>query len=191
MMSPEQRTQALTLRLAGYPLSAISEQTGAGITALKALFKESKATRGAAKSKVIDEAQKRLLSDHSFGEQLKLTISELIADDISIIRRLRTNILTTLEQLETDSGIAPVAKGRVLAALSTSLSLTCQTYRKSLQLNKHESAVDAEALPTLTVHYMSADDEANIRKIADDAGGYDIPMPDDDLETDSAIIEEA
>lgn len=190
MLTPSQRNEIIIMREAGHSIASIADKTGVGSTAIKSVFREHKISKGAATAALIDESRKRLVSDHNFSETLKATIAGLVSDDLAIIRRLRENILSTLELIESDDSLSPVMRGRSLAALSTSLSLTQQTYRKSLQLSKHEGTINSDELPILTMHHLTASQEESIRKVADDTGGYDLPEVTIDDETDHDVVEE-
>lgn len=183
MLTPSQKNQIVIMRESGYSIASICERVGAGATAVKATLKTHKIGKGAATAALVSEARNKLLSDHTFSDSLRTTIAGLLHDDLAIVRRIRESIVLTLDQLDADETMTPVMKGRVLAALSTSLVVTQNICRKTLQISKHEAAIDMEQLPELRIHYMTEQEQAAISDAvnSDDFDLCEIGADDDDV----------
>lgn len=190
MLNPNQIREIIVLRQAGYSLSAICERVDAGATAVKKVLRDSKVTKGAATAALIEEARKRLLSDQALTDSLKQTIAEMIADDLSTVRRLRENILLTLEKLEECSDVTPTGRARTLAALATTATVTQSIYRKALRVSHLEQSAPASELQPLPIYFMTPEDEAAVRAAtnSDEFGIHDAGFDNDT--DDSDIISE-
>lgn len=185
MIGAELQKAAFTLRLGGWSLSAIAEKLGISTSSLQRLFNENSIKRGSITAKMIEAAKNELI----LNDDLKHQIASMVKDDLALIRRSREAIALSLERIVNDESLPVVAKARAIAALTTSLGLSQSVYRKALNVSKIESAIDETALPSLTIHYMSENDEAQVRS-ARDASDYDLPSLDEG-EPDRDVIEEA
>lgn len=149
--------QALTLRAAGWTLSAIVSQTGISASTLQRHFKAHSVGRGKLSSEAVELARQQLLNDADFVSGLKHSIASAVIDDLSITRQIREALAISLEEMTEDRTIPTVLKARALAALSTSLKLTQDIQRKALGMDDSSNQQNKE-LTVLTVRRMTDDD---------------------------------
>lgn len=155
--------RAVTLRAAGYTLSAIVEETGISTSTLYRYFKELDIERGKWNAESINDAQERLLNDSTFIDSIKLMIASAIEDDLAFARQIREAMALTLEEIIHDRKVSSPVKARSLAALSTSLKLTQDVQRKALNIDNTNQSLQLEELPTLTIVKMTDAEEQAIR----------------------------
>ncbi|MEW8073345.1 MAG: helix-turn-helix domain-containing protein [Candidatus Thiodiazotropha endolucinida] len=164
---PTQRAEIISLRLAGYSLSTIAERCGVSISTVKRAVKGIK--KGTIKQELVDQAKKDLLTNLK-DDTVKTQLSALIADDISLSHRIRTNIAATLEQIEqqTPSDAREAAQiMRSLTSAATALKATGDALRQSLGVTQREiHTASGEDLPILTIVDMTTDEMEQIRNEA-------------------------
>lgn len=140
--SPDQASQALAMRAAGYTVLAIHHQTGISERTLQRIFSVAGTVKGETKGELRDEAKKRLLSLVTSNEAIQEQAARFIADDLAHAAHLR--------QLSSPTNLKEAALVmRALAAHSTVLKNTSDMVRHSLQLERRDSTV--EDLPELIV----------------------------------------
>lgn len=183
MLTPAETKQILIMRAAGHSIASIAETVGVSATAIKSTVKAHKITKGSAMAELINAAQEKLKSDYSLTDLLKQSIAGMVADDLAIVKRLRENILLTLERLEECSETTPTGRARTLASLATSLTVTQSIWRKSLQASRIEESAPASELQALPIYFMTPDQEAEVRAAAN-SEGFGVHVRDDVFSTD-------
>lgn len=179
MLTPEQKRQALAHRAAGWTLSSIAEKLGTSVSTLKRLFDEHSVKRGGISEELVAAAKSELVM---IGD-LKQEISAMLRDDLVLIRKARTAISLTLDQIINDDTTPAVVKARSLAGLCTAMNLNQAAYRKSLQVSKHESAIDQDQIEALPIHFMSQGEQDAVASLvnSDDFGLTEIVDMDGDI----------
>lgn len=165
--TPTQKAEIITLRLAGHSLTSIAERCGVSISTVKRHIKGIK--KGSINQDLIDQAKRDLLSNLT-DETVKTQLAALIADDIALSHRIRTNITTTLEQIEqqTPSDAREAAQiMRSLTSAATALKATGDALRQSLGVTQREiHTASGEDLPILKIVDMTTDEMEQIRNEA-------------------------
>ncbi|MCG7865455.1 MAG: helix-turn-helix domain-containing protein [Candidatus Thiodiazotropha taylori] len=165
--SPSQKSKIISLRLAGYSYSTIADQVGVSTSTVKRHTKNIK--KGAVKQEMVDQAKEELLSNLN-DDTVKTQLSALIADDISLTQRVRSNILTTLEKIErqtpSDAREAALIM-RSLNAAATAIKSTGDALRQSLGVSQREiHSSSGGELPVLTIVDMT---QSEINQVKQDA----------------------
>lgn len=174
-ITPSQKSKIITLRLAGYSYTTIADQVGVSVSTVKRHTKNIK--KGSIKQEMVDQAKEELLSNLN-DEAVKTQLSALIADDITLTQRIRTNILSTLEQIErqtpSDARESALVM-RSLNAAATALKSTGDALRQSLGVSQREiHSVSGGELPILTIVDMTQEEIDQVRNEAEArAQGYD------------------
>jgi IS30 family transposase len=187
-ITPSQKAKIIALRQAGFSISSIAEQSGASISTIKRHVKGT--AKGSAKKALVDAAAKDLLQalDDSY---LRKQVAALVADDLAISSRIRTNIYRLLERIEESEPSDPAQlfqTMRALSAASTSLKLSSDTMRSSLSLPSRLGAVE-ENLPELVIRDLTGAEIEDICKRTEalsagtDDGLGGILHPDDEIVT--------
>jgi hypothetical protein len=157
--TPDQSTQAVVLREAGYTLPAIATRLELSISTVQRILKSSKAVAGASTQALIEKAREEMLNAAYALEQVQRTAAALVLDDLAISQQIRAKLSDCVDQIDpTDSGAL-----RALAASATTLKLTQDVTRRALPLEKLNMALDIEDLPELQIHIMSEYDVAKMR----------------------------
>ena len=173
--SPSQKSKIISLRLAGYSYSTIADKVGVSVSTVKRHTKNIK--KGAVKQEMVDQAKEGLLSNLN-DDTVKAQLSALIADDISLIQRIRSNILTTLEKIEhqtpSDAREAALIM-RSLNTAATAIKSTSGALRQSLGVSQREiHSSSGGELPVLTIVDMTQEEIDQVRHEAEArALGYD------------------
>lgn len=161
------------MREAGYSLAAISQRTGISSATLARHFKKYGASKGGLSDSAVDEARQQLMNDAGFINDLKNQIAAAIVDDISHVQQLREASTLLLEELMADKSLPPHYKTRAIAALATSLRLTQEAWRKSLNIDSLEP--EPESLPQLVVYELTAEEITQMRQEQTKDAIYDEP----------------
>lgn len=157
--TPDQSTQVVILREAGYTLPVIADRLDLSISTVQRIIKTTKAVAGAATQALIDKAREELLSSAFSLDAVQQTVATLVADELALSHLIRTKIANALEALDPTDPVA----FRGLAAASTALKLTQDVTRRSLPIEKLNQAQDIEELPTLQIHILTENDVAEMR----------------------------
>ncbi|MEE5154652.1 helix-turn-helix domain-containing protein [Pseudomonas alliivorans] len=157
--TPDQNTQVVILREAGYTLPVIADRLGLSISTVQRIIKTNKAVVGAGTRALIDKAREELLSSAFSLDAVQQTVATLVADELALSHQIRTKIASALEALDPTDPVA----FRGLAAASTALKLTQDVTRRSLPIEKLNQAQDIEELPSLQIHIMTEQDVAEMR----------------------------
>jgi AraC-like DNA-binding protein len=166
--------RAITLRAAGWSLSAIVAKTGISASTLQRHFKIHGVERGTISSEAVEQAKQQLLSDAGFIDDLKQQIASSIVDDLSLVRQLRETLALSLEELTADPTTPATLKARSLAALSTSLKITQDVSRRALRIDNSDSLNGVEELPQLIISKMTDEEiRAAQDRFKDDNDGND------------------
>lgn len=157
--TPDQNTQAVILREAGYTLPAIASRLELSISTVQRIVKTNKAVAGASTQALVEKAREEMLNAAYALEQVQRTAAALVLDDLAISQQIRAKLSECVDQIDpTDFGAL-----RALAASATTLKLTQDVTRRALPLEKLNMALDIEELPELQIHIMSDYDVAKMR----------------------------
>ncbi|VVO54515.1 hypothetical protein PS900_00473 [Pseudomonas fluorescens] len=157
--TPDQSTQAVILREAGYTLPAIATRLELSISTVQRILKTNKTVAGASTQALIERAREEMLNSAFSLEEVQRTAAALVLDDLAISQQIRVKLSNAVDQLDpNDPGAL-----RALAASATTLKLTQDVTRRALPLEKLNQALAFEELPELKIHIMSDLDVAEMR----------------------------
>jgi transposase len=157
--TPDQSTQAVMLREAGYTLPAIATRLELSISTIQRILKTNKTVAGASTQALIERAREEMLNSAFSLEEVQRTAAALVLDDLAISQQIRVKLSNAVDQLDpNDPGAL-----RALAASATTLKLTQDVTRRALPLEKLNQALAFEELPELKIHIMSDLDVAEMR----------------------------
>jgi hypothetical protein len=157
--TPDQNTQVVILREAGYTLPSIASRLELSISTVQRIIKTNKVVAGAGTQALIEKAREELLTSAFSLEAVQQTVAALVMDELALSHQIRTKLANALEALDPTDPIA----FRGLAAASTTLKLTQDVTRRSLPIEKLNQAQDIEEIPTLQIHIMTEQDVAEMR----------------------------
>jgi len=160
-ITPVQKKQALTLRAAGYTITAISDKTSISVSTIKRLFKEHSIKKGELKQSVINKAIDELLHDATAVEAIKREMASLVQDDLAQVKRLRTAMAEAIEVLEATDTTEALQVMRAVSAGAVALKSTSETLRKTLGMDRDDE-VNGE-LPELVISVLTEDEMEGIR----------------------------
>lgn len=157
--TPDQETQAVVLREAGWTVSAIADRLAISVSTVQRLLKKHHVVAGAGTQALIEKAREELLTAAFSLEAVQQTAASLVADELALVRQIRQKIASSVENLDPTNPIA----FRGLAAASTALKLTQDVTRRALPIDKLGQAMEIEELPELRIRIMTEDDVAEMR----------------------------
>lgn len=157
--TPDQETQAVVLREAGWTVSAIADRLAISVSTVQRLLKKHHVVAGAGTQALIEKAREELLTAAFSLEAVQQTAASLVADELALVRQIRQKIASSVENLDPANPLA----FRGLAAASTALKLTQDVTRRALPIEKLGQAMDIEELPELRIRIMTEDDVAEMR----------------------------
>ncbi|MCF7545488.1 helix-turn-helix domain-containing protein [Pseudomonas petrae] len=157
--TPDQSTQVVILREAGYTIPAIANRLDLSISTVQRIIKTNKVVAGTGTQALIDRAREELFTSAFSLEAIQQTVAELVTDELALSRQIRTKLANALEALDPTDPV--VFRG--LAAASTTLKLTQDVTRRALPIEKLNQAQEIEELPTLQIHIMTEQDVAEMR----------------------------
>ena len=157
--TPDQSTQAVILREAGYTLPAIATRLELSISTVQRILKTNKTVVGATTQALIERAREEMLNSAFSLEEVQRTAAALVLDDLAISQQIRVKLSNAVDQLDPND----LGTLRALAASATTLKLTQDVTRRALPLEKLNQALAFEELPELKIHIMSDLDVAEMR----------------------------
>lgn len=163
--TPDEISQALALREAGYTSLAISQRLGISVRSLQRHFATTKTRKGALKAGILQKAKDDLMARITCDQTIKEEAARLVADDLAHSMHLREIILAASGQMKAASLADAVQVMRAAAAYSTTIKNTSDIIRHSLRLK--DLADDIDDLPELVVTELSQDEIAELRREVD------------------------
>ncbi|CAI8848348.1 helix-turn-helix domain-containing protein [Pseudomonas sp. IT-P4] len=157
--TPDQSTQAVILREAGYTLPTIATRLELSISTVQRILKTNKTVAGATTQALIERAREEILNSAFSLEEVQRTAAALVLDDLAISQQIRIKLSNAVDQLDPND----LGTLRALAASATTLKLTQDVTRRALPLEKLNQALAFEELPELKIHIMSDLDVAEMR----------------------------
>lgn len=156
-VSPEKIAEAVTLRAAGYTVTAIADRLGVSVRTLHRMFDHHKAKKGEATNELIQTAKRNLMESVS-NEHIKVQAALMVADDLAHVRLLRSRMADSIEHLQANNLQEVALLARACAAFSVAIKNTSDTLRRSLGTEKALEAAEAEDLPVLLLSEVSPQD---------------------------------
>jgi transcriptional regulator with XRE-family HTH domain len=157
--TPDQASQAVILREAGWTVSAIADRLAISVSTVQRLLKKHNAVAGAATQALIEKARDELLTTAYSLESVQQAAASLIADELALTQQIRLKLANAIESLDPADPVA----FRGLAAASTTLKLTQDVTRRALPIEKLNQALEIDEIPELRIHIMTEDDAAEMR----------------------------
>jgi len=157
--TPDQETQAVVLREAGWTVSAIADRLTISVSTVQRLLRKHHVIAGVGTQALIEKAREELLAAAFSLEAVQQTAASLVADELALVRQIRLKLASSVEHLDPTDPIA----FRGLAAASTALKLTQDVTRRALPIEKLGQAMEIEELPELRIRIMTEDDVAEMR----------------------------
>jgi hypothetical protein len=162
-LTPDQIAQALTLRAAGYTVTAISDKLTVSVRSLHRVFQRHAVSKGAASTELVEAARAELLRAVTSNEAIKAEAARIVADDLAHARQLRQRMADAAEHLVATNLPEAALVMRGAAAFSTALKNTSDTLRRSLRIDKAMEHVQPEDLPELVVRMITPEEVADMR----------------------------
>lgn len=183
---PDEISQALALREAGYTALAISQRLGISVRSLQRHFSAAGTKKGALKTDLLQRAKEDLMARITCDTTIKEEAARLVADDLAHSLHLRDVILAASEQMTAASLEEAALVMRAAAAYSTAIKNTSDIIRRSLRLM--DLSDDMDDLPELVVTGLTHEAIAELRRqsISEDA----VEKTDDAIALVDDIIEE-
>ncbi|MBS1191386.1 MAG: hypothetical protein H6R10_3178 [Rhodocyclaceae bacterium] len=161
--TPDEISQALALREAGYTTLSISQRLGISVRSLQRHFAKHGTKKGAIKEEVLEAARADLLKCISSDDAIKEEAAKLINDDLAHVRYLRDIMVDAAEQLQATSLKEALLVMRAAAAYSTAIKNTSDMLRHTLQIEKNIDNTDKE-LPELVIRELTDGEIEELRK---------------------------
>lgn len=162
----KQISEAITLREAGYTLTAIAQRLEVSVSSLQRAFKRHTVKPGALHAAAIEKAREDLLAHVTSTDQIKIEAAKLVLDDLAHSNLIREKAAITVESLKASDTAEAALTMRGLVAYSTLLRNTTDVIRRGMGLNRPSLFDDIEELPELIIHEMTADE---IQKVQEEA----------------------
>jgi AcrR family transcriptional regulator len=154
-LTPDQITEAIALREAGYTATAISARLGVSTRTLTRLFEKHSVMKGAVKQEIIAAARQELIEAVTSNERIKEEAARIVADDLAHVRILRQKIAAAYELLNPTNLEEAAVCMRAGAAAATAIKVTSDTMRHTLRTDKALDAVEEKDLPVLVVQELT------------------------------------
>lgn len=148
--TPDEISQALAMREAGYTVLSISQKLGISIRSLHRHFAEYKTKKGAVKEELVTAARAEILKRVTSDETIKEEAAKLINDDLAHARHLRNVVLEASDKLEANSLKDAVLVMRAAAAYSTAIKNTSDLIRQTLRFERITDSA-SDDLPELVI----------------------------------------
>lgn len=163
--APNAVAQALSMRAAGYTVTAISQQLGIGVRTLARLFAKHGTAKGTALPEVIEASRSKLLALITSDDAIRQQAAQLLQDDLAHVQAIREAMAATLETVTEKPPTTPKDAAltmRAIVAYSTALKNTADVWRHSLRMD--ERAADDKPLPELVIQELTAEQIEELRQ---------------------------
>lgn len=164
--APDEITQALVLREAGYTTLAISQRLGISVRTLQRHFAATGTKKGAIKDEILRSAKADLLARVTCDQTVKEEAARLVADDIAHAIHLRELMIEATEHMKATNLQDAVQVMRAAAAYSTAIKNTSDIIRHNLRLERLTNDAMSE-LPELVITELTADEIMELRNTAE------------------------
>ncbi|OIQ64567.1 hypothetical protein GALL_538810 [mine drainage metagenome] len=158
--TPQQITEMLALREAGYTALAISQKLGLSVRTIHRYLSAHGAKKGRLKAEAIEQARNDLFQLVTSSPAIREAAAKLIADDLAHSNHIRAIMIEAAEHLKATTPQEAMLVMRAAAAYSTALKNTSDTIRHSLGANKVDDETDD--LPELVVRELTSDEIAEL-----------------------------
>lgn len=162
---PDEISQALAMREAGYTALAISQRLSISVRSLQRHFAAFGTRKGALKADILQRAKDDLMARITCDLTIKEEAARLVADDLAHTLHLREVILAASEQMKATNLEEAALVMRAAAAYSTTIKNTSDIIRHSLRLKG--MADDMDELPELVVTELTQEEIAELRRQSD------------------------
>lgn len=155
--APDAVAQALSMRAAGYTVTAISQELGIGVRTLGRLFAKHGTTKGSALPEVIEASRSKLLALITSDDAIRQQAAQLLQDDLAHVQAIREAMAVTLEAMSDTPPKTPkdaVQVMRAVVACSTALKNTADVWRHSLRMDDRDA--DDKPMPELVISELTA-----------------------------------
>lgn len=154
--TPQQITEMLALREAGYTALAISQKLNLSVRTVHRHLSAHGAKKGSLKAEAIQQARDELFQLVTSSPTIRAAAARLIVDDIAHAHHIRAIMIEAAEHLKAESLSDAALVMRAAAAYSTALKNTSDTIRHSLGADKIIDEPDE--LPELIVRELTRDE---------------------------------
>ncbi len=161
---PDLIAEAVSLRAAGYTITAIGDRLNVSVRTLNRIFERHGAKKGAVKNELIDAARRTLIEGVTSNDRIKEEAARIVADDLAHARLLRSRMAEATEHLTATNLDEAAILLRAAAAYSTALKNTSDMLRHTLRTERAIEAQDSEDLPELVVREITAAEAVRMRQ---------------------------
>lgn len=161
--TPDEISEALAMREAGYTVLSISQKLGISVRSLQRYFADHGAKKGKLKQEVLNEARAELLKRITSDDAIREEAARLINDDLAHARHLRSILVEAAEQLQACTLKDAVMVMRAAAAYSTALKNTSDMMRHTLRVERILDD-ENEAIPELMVRELTSTEIETLRE---------------------------
>lgn len=161
--APDAVAQALSMRAAGYTVTAISQELGIGVRTLGRLFSKHGASKGSVLPEVIEASRSKLLALITSDDAIRQQAAQLLHDDLAHVQAIRAAMAVTLDTITEKPSATPKDAAltmRAIVAYSTALKNTADVWRHSLRMD--DRTADDKPLPELHIHELTAEQIAKL-----------------------------
>jgi predicted transcriptional regulator len=158
--TPQQITEMLALREAGYTALAISQKLGLSVRTVHRYLSAHGAKKGRLKAEAIQQARNELFQLVTSSPAIREASAKLVADDLAHANHIRAIMIEAAEHLKAESLSEAALVMRAAAAYSTAVKNTSDMMRHSLGADK--IADDVDDLPELVVRELTSDEIAEM-----------------------------
>jgi hypothetical protein len=144
------------LRGAGYSAASIAAKIGCNVSTVQRFCRRNAIAKGIFRREAIERTIADLMDDPAYVAELQAHVRALNLDTVQQVRSIREKSAAILEAIKEDD---TVAAARALAAVSTSVRLSCDVL-KSIET----TATGVEPLPSLTVGVMSDEEIEEVKR---------------------------
>lgn len=160
--TPEQVSQVVVLREAGYTTAMISSEVGLSPATVKRIYTAQNAKKGAVSKELVEKARNDVINSIADNDKLKAMTAKLIQDNLAINELIRDKVVESVSKLEPVDTETAALSLRGLTAASTSIKNTSDAVRSLLSFDHLNG--DVEGLETLTYYDLTEEDIKEMRR---------------------------
>ncbi len=171
-MTPEQRSEAVAMKAAGYTLASIADRTGISVRTLSRHFSRIETKPEPITDELVQRERERMLEAIDSSERVREAIASSMLDSFALTRAIRAKVALAVDVIDVEDHERAREAARALAQLASALKATSAVTRSAMGDDD-----SSPAKPTvLEIREMTSEEIAGAQH--DSRGGNEVEADD-------------
>ncbi len=161
-VDPQQASQVVAMRTAGYTVASIAKHIGISISSVKRICQKNAVKPGEALDALVEKSMHELKKSLTSNESIKLLAASFMQDTVVHAEEIREVAATAAKHLKASNADEALKVMRACAAWANATKLSADALRSTIKIAPIDEG--SEDLPELTISVLSDDDVNRIRE---------------------------